>query len=518
MKKLNFADSNKNNTKVDKDVYKVLIVDDDESVHTITNLALKSIHFKDFIIETSSVYSAKEAKAILALHNDFALALVDVVMETDAAGLELVDFIRNDLENSLIRLVIRTGQANIFSSMEVIERYDINDFKEKTELSIEGLFITIRSAIREYIQLRELLNDIKEQRLALDSHAIVAITDVQGKISFVNRMFEKISGYSRDELIGENHRILNSGLQPSSYWKEMYDTVVRGDTWRDIVCNKAKDGSLYWVDTSIFPFMNNDGKPQSYIAIRTDVTEQKKQDKIMMQQSRLAQMGEMISMIAHQWRQPLGAIASTALDLKCKIELESFDVQTKEGIDVMNHTFIENLSQIESFTHNLSSTIDDFRNFYVSDKKSISISFKEVVSKALAIVRSSLVESNIEILEEYDDELLLTMKDNEMLQVVLNILKNSQDNFNEKLTVEPKIKITTRGTSLQILDNGGGIEEEVMDKIYDPYFSTKNEKNGTGLGLYMSKIIIEGHHNGKLSAYNFMDGVCFEVQLKRQSL
>lgn len=123
--------------------------------------------------------------------------------------------------------------------------------------------------------LQELLDSLEEQKYALDAHSIVAITDIKGTITFVNQKFEEISGYTYEELIGQNHRILNSGMQPKSYWKSMFDDVTHGNVWHDIVCNKAKDGHLYWVDTTIVPFMGKDGKPQSYIAIRTDVTKRK---------------------------------------------------------------------------------------------------------------------------------------------------------------------------------------------------------------------------------------------------
>lgn len=129
--------------------------------------------------------------------------------------------------------------------------------------------------------LKELLKDLKEQKHALDSHSIVAITDVKGNIRFANKKFEELSGYTHDELIGQNHRLLNSGMQPSSYWKAMYDTVSHGNMWHDVVCNKAKDGHHYWVDTTIVPFMDEDNKPQSYIAIRTDVTEQKNTEQLL---------------------------------------------------------------------------------------------------------------------------------------------------------------------------------------------------------------------------------------------
>lgn len=137
-------------------VYKMLVVDDDETIHNITNTAVKTMSFRGFDLEILSAYSGEEAKEILAQHDDVAVALVDVVMETNEAGLNLIDYIRNDIQNTAIRLVIRTGQAHKFPSMQVIDDYDIKDFKEKTELTVERLYITIRSAIREYNHLVEL--------------------------------------------------------------------------------------------------------------------------------------------------------------------------------------------------------------------------------------------------------------------------------------------------------------------------------------------------------------------------
>lgn len=119
------------------------------------------------------------------------------------------------------------------------------------------------------------LDELKEQKYALDAHSIVAITDVKGTITFVNSKFEEITGYTKDELIGKNHRILNSGVHDTMFWKEMYHTVSHGAIWHGEVCNIAKNGSHYWVDTTIVPFMGEDGKPVSYIAIRTDITQRK---------------------------------------------------------------------------------------------------------------------------------------------------------------------------------------------------------------------------------------------------
>ncbi len=243
-----------------------------------------------------------------------------------------------------------------------------------------------------------------------------------------------------------------------------------------------------------------------------------KQEQQIIAQSRLAQMGEMISMIAHQWRQPLGAISATSLDLKMKIELEMYDFSTLEGLDEAKEYFRNGLNDIENFTNSLSMTIDDFRNFYKPNKKVKRLTINEPVQKGLNIVRSSLLTSNIGLIEEYNSSKVLKLFDGELMQVVLNMFENSRNNFKENDIQNAKIWIMTqdtqRGVLLSICDNGGGIDESIIDKIFDPYFSTKDDKNGTGLGLYMSKIIIEDHHDGILSVSNKNGGACFGIEIK----
>jgi len=247
--------------------------------------------------------------------------------------------------------------------------------------------------------------------------------------------------------------------------------------------------------------------------VQQEVEKNKKQTTYIVQQSRLAQMGEMVSMIAHQWRQPLSAISSTSINIKMKLALGLLSDENRKSEDELKKYFEEELDAIEMYTQNLSTTIDDFRNFYKPNKIQVSITLEEIVVRSLKIISSSFANANIKIIEEYSSYMKIKLYDNEMMQVILNILKNAQDNFKEKQIKDPYIKITVTNRTISICDNGGGIKEDIIEEIFNPYFSTKDEKNGTGLGLYMSKTIIEDHHNGKISTKNIDDGVCFTIEL-----
>lgn len=162
-------------------------------------------------------------------------------------------------------------------------------------------------------------------KFALDQSAIVATTDVAGVITSVNDKFCEISQYSRAELIGQDHRIINSGHHGKRFFRDLWTTIARGRIWRGEICNRARDGSLYWVDTTIVPFVDARGKPYQYMAIRYDVTERREAEARLRQQEALAQIGEMTAVVAHEVRNPLAGISGVLQVLAARLPANSPD-------------------------------------------------------------------------------------------------------------------------------------------------------------------------------------------------
>lgn len=241
--------------------------------------------------------------------------------------------------------------------------------------------------------------------------------------------------------------------------------------------------------------------------VRFEVLKNQEKEQLLVHQSRLAQMGEMISMIAHQWRQPLSAISTSSANMKLLIELDQYNKES----------FSRNLDQIDDYIQHLSETINDFRNFFKPDKQTEKTTLGEVIEKSLNIISPSLQGHEISVSQSVDKDVELHTYPHELMQVILNILKNAEDTFLERNIKNRHINIDYKKLEhthkLSFSDNAGGIPLEIMERIFDPYFSTKHQKNGTGLGLYMSRVIIREHCRGTLSAYNSDEGAVFVIEL-----
>ncbi len=380
-------------------------------------------------------------------------------------------------------------------------------------LSIFSFFIFIIMLIA-FIRLSK---EEKRLRIVMDKYIISSITDLKGIITDASEAFCKISGYTKKELIGKNHNIVRHPDMPKEAFRQLWSDIQSGKSWSSKVKNRKKDGGFYWVYAHIEALYDKHDNIDSYISVRMDITqnelltqkvleEEKKnklQNELMHQQYRLAQMGEMLGMIAHQWRQPLSAITAAIGVIELKAYNDKLDTQIALQI----------ASKIKNFTYHLSNTIDDFRNFFKSNKEKNITSFEKILQSVLVIIESSLKKNNIQLNISYNHEIEFETYENELKQVLLNLIKNAEDILVEKNIQNPKIQIDIDGLKLIVNDNGGGVPDDIKDKIFDPYFSTKLKKDGTGLGLYMSKIIVDEHCNGKLSIKNNDDGALFTINL-----
>lgn len=241
-----------------------------------------------------------------------------------------------------------------------------------------------------------------------------------------------------------------------------------------------------------------DANKQLKKRVKKEIQESQRKSSIIYHQSKLASMGEMIGNIAHQWRQPLSAISTISSGLSFNIEIGNFDEKDS----------MRGLRQIVQTTQYLSQTIDDFREFYKPDKIEKIFNISSNILSCITITEASLSENHIQVFKDLDEEQTLLGFENEFKQAMLNIIQNAKDALLEKLNIgdERLIFITLKKVDgnivIKIRDNGLGIDEKIIEKIFEQNFTTKNENGGTGIGLFMSREIIEKHMNGFISVSN----------------
>ncbi|MCK5111314.1 MAG: hybrid sensor histidine kinase/response regulator [Arcobacteraceae bacterium] len=239
----------------------------------------------------------------------------------------------------------------------------------------------------------------------------------------------------------------------------------------------------------------------------------KMQEQMLIHQSKTSVMGEMIGAIAHQWRQPLNIIATSMINLETKAELDMLDYKEIKRIN----------SKVNSTLQFLSKTIDDFRNFFLSSKVKEKIDMVKVIDSTIELVKTQFTSHNISIEFQFDEEVeyIINGYFNELRQVILNLFANSKDALELRMKKVDDldglitIKLNIIDTKLEILicDNGGGIPKDIIKKVFVPYFTTKFVDQGTGIGLYLSKTIIEKLHNGSMNVDSEDDNTCFKILL-----
>ena len=464
-----------------------------------------SYDFKEHLI--LDVYGSK--------YSTYSHAMYDYKKNTKAILLFFNDFTDSAAINDKFNLILISTSILFFILMYILLNQSLN----KLLLLLENMHnrheLILKKAHEDTVFNENFLNTV------LDTDQNIVITTIDKEILYsANKTFLDFTSCKTVEEFNQKYDCV-SELFIESDDKEYLSQDKDGMHWIDYIYKnpltafkvKMKKGEKVYtflvnankmlldnIDRNVFSFTDI-----SQIIEYQEIVGQK--DALLFKQSKMAAMGEMISMIAHQWRQPLATIASVVMNLRMLIEFKQYNEKA----------FIEELASINEYVQYMSKTIDDFRNFYKPNKQKESVILKDVIETSLSVIESSLRTKNIKTTVDIQTIEPITCYKNELIQVILNLIKNAQDvlvegNIEDAAIGLSVVKNSEESQSIIIWDNGDGISEDIIDKIFDPYFSTKDEKNGTGLGLYMSKIILEDHSNATIDVEND-NGAKFTITL-----
>ena len=512
------------------------IIDTQKNIIVITNgagLVQSNKAFLDFFdVDSSEFFKSKYG----CICNLFEFEENKNYLQKSMNGEVWIDYLLNNSDSlNKVKIADKNNNMNIFEieseifykdNEEILQIVSFHDIT-KSELRKNELENSLVEKSKELDSINKLFIDSTD---VINNYADVSKTDLKGMITYVSKMFCATTGYSKDELIGRCHNIVKSPNKSKEFYRDMWETIEKGDIYKGIIENKTKDGELISFETMIKPDYDENGKKIGYIAFRKNITNEKilqmlvdeqveqirKKDKLLHDQSKIASMGKMIENISHQWRQPLSVISTVASGLIVKFE---YDMVDKDDA-------IKNLHILDESSQFLSKTIDDFRDFFKKDKIRKEFNLKETITKSIELVKITLNESSIELFQDLaQEDIIVDGYENELVQALVNILNNSKDILELKEDKGRYVFISLKNIKnngvITIYDNGGGCEENIISNIFEPYFTTKHQSQGTGIGLYMTSEIIFKHFNGDISVinkefqYNSKNytGACFEIKL-----
>src|SRR5262245_12749893 len=322
-----------------------------------------------------------------------------------------------------------------------------------------------------------LTGNLDDLRYALDQSAIVATTDTRGIIKFVNEKFCQVSKYSRAELLGQDHRILNSGYHPKEFMRNLWVTIANGRIWRGEIRNRAKDGHFYWVDTTIVPFLDDHGKPYQYIAIRADITTRKAAEERLAQQAALARLGQMAAVVAHEVKNPLAGIKGAIQVLMSR--RPAGDAET-----TVMHDIVARIDALDDLIQDLM--------MYARPRppRLAAVNLRQLIDEAVTMLRRDPVGSGLQV--HIDGEAIHVIVDPDLIRAtVLNLLLNAAQAMGGKGEVQVTTVTRDGKWAIEVHDNGPGIPLDIRDQVLEPFFTTK--ARGGGLGLPIAKRVAELH-------------------------
>ena len=397
------------------------------------------------------------------------------------------------------------------------------------------IIATLVGLVSIYILKKEIninISSNSNSNKIIDENVIVSESDLKGNITEASEAFCQISGYAKDELIGKPHNILRHPDMPAEAFEDLWNTIKSDKVWKGEVKNLKKDGGYYWVMATITKKYDKNNNHIGYISVRQDITNKKrfeelndtlehriklavedssKKEKIIFESEKMVMLGEMIGNIAHQWRQPLTVISAGATGLL---------MQKEYGL-LTDEVFEKACTDINDNAQYLSETIDTFKNFIKDEKKLETVILQDRINNALKIVEPNLASKYITLNNniDYTEPINITIIIGELSQVMINIFNNAKDVLIERAIEEPIINLDIIKKDDKVIitieDNAGGVPNDIINRIFEPYFTTKHESIGTGLGLHMSYKIMKESLNGNLYVKNTDIGAKFFIELPR---
>jgi PAS domain S-box-containing protein len=371
-----------------------------------------------------------------------------------------------------------------------------SDDKEKFFL------VNVRDISEEKAKEAEL---IRFYNVAENSVNPIQITDLNGKMIYVNRAFEVASGYSKEELLGKNPRVFGSGKFPSSFWDKMWATISSGKVWVGEVENRRKNGEPFYTQLLISPILEKDGKVSGYFAIHRDLTEKRTLERQLIHTQKMESIGTLAAGIAHEVGNPLASISALV------------QVAQRSSKDPFVN---EKLSLVKSQITRISKIIRDLVDFSRPSNYELELTdINKVIHEAVEITKVGTKAKDITFETNLSDSIpMLPLIADQIQQVFLNILLNAVDAISEKKEKKnEKITVTSQADSdwltITFVDTGPGIKEENINKIFEPFFTTKKEGKGTGLGLWVSYGIVKSFQGDIKVKSKINEGTTFVIKL-----
>lgn len=382
--------------------------------------------------------------------------------------------------------------------------------------------------------LEKSLKDLSDIKFALDESAILAITDAKGLITYVNQAFCKISQYTESELLGQNHRIINSGLHPKAFFQELWETIMSGKVWKGEIRNRAKDGSFYWVDTTIVPFMGSDQRPYQYVSIRKDVTSRVRveseirklsaelEQRVLKRTADLAAANEKLSqtLVQLQESEKLRSTFISALthDLRTPLIAQKRAMELlgreKDRLDQRTETL---LVRLQESNNDLLEMVNMLLETYQYESGKISlvleaVDLRQLVASCYQDLAAIAESQEIQLVNHLPEALPLIQADSHYLKrVFINLIGNALENIPPGCAISISSELKHDAIYVKVQDNGPGIPSDLLPSVFERYFigHRTQKKIGTGLGLFICKMIMSLHQGHIDVSSQPEEGTCF---------